>query len=407
MLSFHPHTDAACGRLRLSFALLALGAVLLALLVGGAPAGAQTSAELDSVRDRQEAVRTELATQNATVNALIGEVSVLREREDAVGIELAARQAELNATQAELGGARTDLAASQEQLAASIEELEGVLVAIYKSDRPDMLGVVLDANSLGDVAAQSTYLERIQDYQDRVIERVRVLRAEADLAVDDLEGKVAQIADARDEIASRQKSLAASRLALEARESALAAARDDRRDQLADLQGDERSLVAALTAPEPEPAPATSGTGESSAPAAPAPTTSGSTATLNSDGTASAPADAPDAVKNAIAAANAISDRPYLWGGGHGSFESPGYDCSGAISYALHGGGMLSTPLDSTGFMTYGESGPGNWITIYANPGHAYVVIAGLRFDTSGGAGPRWQGPRETAGFVATHPPGY
>jgi hypothetical protein len=128
---------------------------------------------------------------------------------------------------------------------------------------------------------------------------------------------------------------------------------------------------------------------------------------LNSDGTATAPANAPAAVKGAIAAANAISDMPYVYGGGHGSFEASGYDCSGAVSYALHGGGLLSTPLDSTGFMTWGESGPGEWITVYSNPGHAYVVIAGLRFDTSGGAGPRWQGPRDPAGFVATHPPGY
>ena len=83
---------------------------------------------------------------------------------------------------------------------------------------------------------------------------------------------------------------------------------------------------------------------------------------------------------------------PYVWGGGHGSFESSGYDCSGAVSYALHGGGFLSTPLDSTGFSYWGEAGPGSWITVYANSGHAFVVIAGLRWDTSqtGGDGPSW-----------------
>ena len=96
-----------------------------------------------------------------------------------------------------------------------------------------------------------------------------------------------------------------------------------------------------------------------------------------------------------------------MYGGGHGSFESSGYDCSGSVSYALHGGGLLSAPLDSTGFMTWGDSGPGQWITVYSNPGHAYAVIAGLRFDTSG-APPRWQtGARDSAGYVATHPPGY
>ncbi len=98
---------------------------------------------------------------------------------------------------------------------------------------------------------------------------------------------------------------------------------------------------------------------------------------------------------------------PYLYGGGHGSFEAAGYDCSGSVSYALHGGGFLSTPLDSTGFMTWGESGPGQWITVYSNPGHAYMVVAGIRFDTSG-APPSWQAStRDPAGYVATHPPGY
>ena len=83
---------------------------------------------------------------------------------------------------------------------------------------------------------------------------------------------------------------------------------------------------------------------------------------------------------------------PYVWGGGHGSFESSGYDCSGAVSFALHGGGLISSPLDSTGLTTWGEPGAGNWITVYGNSGHAYAVIAGLRWDTSGtgGSGPSW-----------------
>jgi len=147
------------------------------------------------------------------------------------------------------------------------------------------------------------------------------------------------------------------------------------------------------------------------APSVPAP--SGDTATLNSDGSATAPADAPQQVKDAIAAANAIRDKPYVWGGGHGSFEASGYDCSGAVSYALHGGGFLDSPLDSTGFMSWGESGVGNWITVYANSGHAYAVIAGLRWDTSdsGGDGPSWadysSSWEQSQSFTATHPAGF
>ena len=111
----------------------------------------------------------------------------------------------------------------------------------------------------------------------------------------------------------------------------------------------------------------------------------------------------------AIEAANSIATTPYIWGGGHGSFESSGYDCSGAVSFALHGGGFLESPLDSTGLETWGEPGPGQWITVYANAEHAWMIIAGLAFDTVGGPGPRWHSsPVDSPeGFIARHPPGY
>ena len=114
------------------------------------------------------------------------------------------------------------------------------------------------------------------------------------------------------------------------------------------------------------------------------------------------------AVKRAIAAANRIDGRPYVWGGGHISFLSRGYDCSGAVSYVLHGAGLLDYTLDSTGFKKWGERGRGAWITIYANKTHAFMVVGGLRLDTSGSpSGPRWRPlPRSTKGFVARHPAG-
>ncbi len=139
--------------------------------------------------------------------------------------------------------------------------------------------------------------------------------------------------------------------------------------------------------------------------------TAGPSAVL--DGTlASAPAEAPAAVKAAIAAANSITTTPYVWGGGHGSFYSYGYDCSGAVSFALFGGGLLGTPLTSGSLESYGEEGPGKWITIYANATHAYMTIAGLRFDTAGNpagvSGPRWHvEPPYPEGFVVRHPVGY
>jgi hypothetical protein len=128
-------------------------------------------------------------------------------------------------------------------------------------------------------------------------------------------------------------------------------------------------------------------------------------------GRAVAPLDAPPAVKRVVAAANRIRTKPYIWGGGHGRWWDRGYDCSGAVSYALHGGELLDSPLPSGPMMRWGSPGRGRWITVYAHGGHAFAVIAGLRWDTSGnvrGTGPRWHADMaSTRGFVARHPTGY
>ena len=121
---------------------------------------------------------------------------------------------------------------------------------------------------------------------------------------------------------------------------------------------------------------------------------------------------------NAINAANQIVRKPYIYGGGHGNFLDKGYDCSGSVSYALHGAGLVTVPLDSSSFMAWGLPGRGKWITVYTNPGHAFMVIAGLRFDTgyrdrkalkgaAPGTGPRWGKQRPTGGFQARHPFGF
>jgi cell wall-associated NlpC family hydrolase len=136
------------------------------------------------------------------------------------------------------------------------------------------------------------------------------------------------------------------------------------------------------------------------------PTVPGSRAVFRA-GVAYAPAAAPVEVQQAVWAANELLGKPYVYGGGHKSFRSAGYDCSGTVSFALNGAGLLDTPLDSSSFMKWGAAGKGRWITVYTNPGHAFVVIAGLRLDTSGPgeSGPRWRpGKYSTAGFKVRHP---
>jgi hypothetical protein len=137
----------------------------------------------------------------------------------------------------------------------------------------------------------------------------------------------------------------------------------------------------------------------------------GEKATLGSDGKAIAPAGAPPEVVAVIAAANEIVGKPYKYGGGHGDWEDSGYDCSGSESYALHGAGLVRRPLNSTEFMSWGEPGPGQWITSYANSGHSFLVVAGLRFDTgynNRGNGPRWsEKMRPSRGYTVRHPEGF
>ena len=164
-------------------------------------------------------------------------------------------------------------------------------------------------------------------------------------------------------------------------------------------------------------------------PGSPNPVVPGTMAVLLPDGSAAAPADAPAEVQKAIWAANSLQSKPYRYGGGHGSFTDSGYDCSGTVSFALNAAGLLDRPLDSGSFMRWGEGGRGAWVTVYTNPGHAYVVVAGLRLDTSAAyagrttsrrgrtpklvsakateRGPRWRpSSRSSRGFTARHPAG-
>jgi len=134
-------------------------------------------------------------------------------------------------------------------------------------------------------------------------------------------------------------------------------------------------------------------------------------ATLASDGRAIAPSSAPVEVKAVIDAANRIVGKPYKYGGGHAKWEDSGYDCSGSMSYALHGGGFLDRPLTSGEFAAWGKAGKGAWITTYGNSGHSFMVVAGLRFDTgwnNAGQGPRWsEQMRPSDGYSVRHPAGF
>jgi peptidoglycan hydrolase CwlO-like protein len=322
---------------------------------------------------------------NRQVDSLIGELSGLKSRQADAEAELSAKQAELDRTTAALEAERAHLEVVRARYRRARKVLEDRLVSIYKSGTPDVLTMVLNSASWSDVISQSDYLDRVQQSDRVVVERVKVLRAEVEASVARLAEAQERIAAARDEIQAQRDRLAESRAAVEARRAKLLAARAAQQRALKRLN---LKVLGGNEGPVGPPG----------------------KARLLPNGQAVPPSNAPAAVKNAIYAANRIEDRPYVWGGGHGSFESSGYDCSGAVSYMLHGGGWLSSPLDSTGLMSWGSAGFGRWVTVFANSGHTYAVVAGLRWDTSGtgGSGPSWStAMRSSAGYVARHPAGY
>lgn len=178
----------------------------------------------------------------------------------------------------------------------------------------------------------------------------------------------------------------------------------------------ETAAVAALPVAD-DPSPAGRPTGAASTTSSPklkrdtGPTSDAaiSEADVLKNGVALPPIEAPTAVRQIIEAGNYIARTPYLWGGGHGKWQDTGYDCSGSVSYALASAGLLNAPLASGPLMSWAKPGMGKWVTIYANPGHVFLVVAGVRFDTSGtrATGSRWQkAMRPVGGFVARHPPG-
>jgi peptidoglycan hydrolase CwlO-like protein len=377
-------------------ALMVLVTLVIGLVIGqsaiGDPASkiTQKQDELDRIQSIEGPLRSQIDQMNAEVDRLIGEESRLRQEQAAAQHELDVKQAELDEATAQLEAEKAELARVRAKLQEAVGALEQLLVEMYKSNDPDVTSVVLQSAGWSDLLTRTEYIEHIQDYDNEVVGRVRGLRDQIRALVEQLQATRDRIQAARDVVAAKERQIASQHAQISQQHSQLAAARNARQGVLNALLRKERQIQADLS---DIPAPA-------------------GHATLASNGDAIPPANAPLAVRGAIAAANQINDLPYVWGGGHGSFTSSGYDCSGAVSFALHGGGFLSSPLDSTGLEVWGEPGGGSWITVFANSGHAWALIAGLRWDTGGpggGNGPRWSTVMrsDASSFVARHPAGY
>jgi cell wall-associated NlpC family hydrolase len=358
-----------------------------AALVAGTTGPAAGQASLASEQAAAERLRDAVAAESARIAATRDGLADAERRLAALDARVQEREADLQATQEELIHARIRLTMLQRREAAAKRELAANLVATYKSGRPQLVTIVFSSTGFGDLFDRLEFLKRASESNADIVERTRVAKAETaeqEASLERLRTRYSQLAKAA--IADRDRADVV-RNALLDREAAQLARLNGATSRLATVRTRIRRIQRAQAAAARRAASAASATDE-------APMV--------------APGAGGDVVGRVIAAANEIATTPYVWGGGHGG-ASGGYDCSGSISYALAAGGLLSSPLDSTGFMSWGAPGPGSRITVYANSGHAFMVVDGRRFDTSAlsGGGTRWTSEsRSTAGFVARHPPG-
>ena len=361
---------------------VALGAVVA---LPGPPAAGQS---IETQRRTAEQLRAAIEAESARIAATRDGLADAERRLAVLDARVRERRTDLAQAQTDLVRARIRLTKLERREAAAKRTLADNLVASYKSGRPDLATIVLGANGFSDLFERIEFLRRASDANARLLDDTRTARAAVVVEAKGLE-----------KLRTRYSELARAAIGDRDRADVLRDALLQREEQqLARLGGAETRLASVRT----RIARLQRQHAAAARQAAAAPTA-----------TAEAPPPAPsggggDVVSRVVAAANEIASTPYVWGGGHGG-ASGGYDCSGSISYALAAGGLLASPLDSTGFMSWGEAGPGSRITVYANAGHAFMVVDGRRFDTSAlsGGGTRWTSEmRSTAGFVARHPPG-
>ena len=362
------------------------------------------SSQISANKSAAAALRTEIARDSARIRATTGGLNEARARLAGLQHDLDAREDQLRSVQTALVAARDRLVYLENRMHQATQALAANLVADYEGSRPDLVSVILNSHGFSDLLEQVSFMQRIGRQDAQIVSDTRTARADVSREANRLVRLEQRDRVLTGQILAQRNHVAALQAALQTQQLSALGARSRASSKLSDVNGRLHTLEAKLAA-------------EAAAAARAAATqssgTTGSTQVgglaINTGGMVQPPPGAPAAVAQVIAAGNAIATLPYVWGGGHGSFHASGYDCSGSVSYALAAAGLLSSPLDSTGFESWGEPGPGKWITVYANAGHAFMVVAGWRFDTVALAegGTRWsQTMTSTAGFVARHPAG-
>ena len=391
-------------RRRLTRALAVIVAVGAAIALSTGSSSGDLSSQISANKSAAAALRSEIARDGARIRATTGGLNEARARLAGLQHDLDAREDQLRSVQTALVAARDRLVYLENRMHQATQALAANLVADYEGSRPDLVSVILNSHGFSDLLDQVSFMQRIGRQDAQIVFDTRTARADVSREANRLVTLEQRDRVLTGQILAQRNHVAALQAALQTQQLSALGARSRASSKLSDVNGRLHTLEAKLAAQAA--AAARAAATQSSG-------TTGSTRVgglaLNTGGMVQPPPGAPGAVAQVIAAGNAIATLPYVWGGGHGSFHASGYDCSGSVSYALAAAGLLSSPLDSTGFESWGEPGPGKWITVYANAGHAFMVVAGWRFDTVALAegGTRWsQTMTSTAGFVARHPAG-
>jgi peptidoglycan hydrolase CwlO-like protein len=378
-------------------ALIATSAVCAALLGSGltSSSAGDLQSQISAGQSAASSLQSQIAADTAQIRTTTNGLDNARRQLDSIQGQLTAREARLRAVQTQLLAAQTHLLDLENRLRTASSALAANLVANYEGGTPDLMTVLLSAHGFSDLLEQVSFLQRVGHQDATVVASTRAARTAVER-----QAKLLATLETRDrtlatQILAQRNQVAALEAAMLSRQIGELNARASKTSQLQGLNSKLKTLEAKAAAQ----AQAAAATGNAAV---------GGIA-VNTGGMVQPPPGAPAAVAEVIAAGNAIATLPYIYGGGHASFHADDYDCSGSVSYALAAAGLVSAPMVSGQFESWGDPGPGRWITIYANAGHVWMEVAGWRFDTVALAesGTRWaQGGGEFSGFVVRHPPG-
>lgn len=367
------------------------------LLATGLPASGQgTSDRIASTKSRAAALQAAVAAETRQLGQTEGDLSAAQARVDRIEADAARREAKVRDVGRRIAKTRLQLQTLENRMRRATNALRRNLVSAFEHPQPDLVGFLVRAHSFGDLIESRDFLKRIQANNVRIFDESRQTRVQVDREASRLVGLqrtarrlVEAVQQRRDAAQVARSAILNVRNRQVHKRDGSAAQLASARGQIADLRAREHRDVKRAVRIHKEAV--VSGIG------------------VDTGGLAQPGPGAPAAVAKVMAAGNAIAGLPYLYGGGHASFKASAYDCSGSISYALAAAGLVSAPMASGPFMSWGQAGVGRHITVYTNPGHAFMVVDGWRFDTSAlrGGGTRWtREMRSTAGFVARHPPG-